>query len=38
MAETNLPDRTFPEDCPYQLEQIFDDTFYPGEPSDWVME
>jgi hypothetical protein len=35
---TDLPDRTFFNHCPYTLEQILDDKFYPGEPSDWVIE
>lgn len=38
MGETDLPSRTFPKDCPYSLEQILDDNFYPGEPSDWIVE
>lgn len=34
MGETDLPERTFPADCcPYVLMEIFDDRFYPGEPS-----
>jgi hypothetical protein len=37
-GETDLPDRTFPVDCPYTLDQILDDNFYPGELSDWVRE
>jgi hypothetical protein len=32
-AETNLPLRTFPQSCPYLLEDIFSDRFYPGEPA-----
>lgn len=31
-GETNLPRKTFPENCPYGLEDIFSDRFYPGEP------
>jgi len=27
--ETGLPKTTFPESCPYQLEQLLDDNFYP---------
>jgi hypothetical protein len=27
--ETRLPSETFPADCPYSPEQIFDDQFYP---------
>jgi Domain of unknown function DUF29 len=38
-GETNLPLKTFPENCPYTLEDIFSDRFYPGEPAtDDVME
>jgi len=33
IQETNLPNRTFPPNCPYSLEEILDDRFYPGEPS-----
>ncbi|MBW4613839.1 MAG: DUF29 domain-containing protein [Desmonostoc vinosum HA7617-LM4] len=29
--ETNLPVKTFPQDCPYMLEEIISDRFYPGE-------
>ena len=32
-TETNLPRKTFPENCPYGLEDIFSDHFYPGEPA-----
>lgn len=32
-GETNLPDNTFPSDCPYAFEQVLSDRFYPGEPS-----
>ena len=28
--ETGLNERSFPEDCPYSLEQIMTDGFYPG--------
>lgn len=28
--ETGLPERTFPEACPYSLALILDDGFYPG--------
>ena len=39
VGETNLPLKTFPENCPYTLEEIFRDGFYPGEPvADDVME
>ncbi len=31
---TNLPAKTFPqENCPYTLEDILSDRFYPGEPA-----
>ena len=37
--ETNLAIKTFPQDCPYTLEEILSDRFYPGEPaSDEMME
>ncbi len=32
-GETNLPRKTFPENCPYLLEEILSDRFYPGEPT-----
>ncbi|MCC5640500.1 DUF29 domain-containing protein [Nostoc sp. CHAB 5844] len=32
-GETNLPVKTFPQDCPYSLEEILSDRFYPGEPA-----
>jgi Domain of unknown function DUF29 len=34
VQETNLSQRTFPEDCPYPLAEMLDDRFYPGEPGD----
>ncbi|MCL1472692.1 DUF29 domain-containing protein [Argonema antarcticum A004/B2] len=38
-GETNLPLKTFPESCPYSLEEILSDRFYPGEVmSDELME
>lgn len=38
-GETNLPRKTFPENCPYTLTEILSDRFYPGEPAaDEVME
>ncbi|MDY7014644.1 MAG: DUF29 domain-containing protein [Cyanobacteriota bacterium] len=38
-GETNLPLKTFPTSCPYPLEEILSDRFYPGEPAaDDVME
>ncbi len=36
MGETNLPVQTFPPRCLYSLTEIFDDRFYPGEPSELV--
>lgn len=32
-GETNLPVKTFSQDCPYMLEEIMSDRFYPGEPA-----
>jgi hypothetical protein len=32
-GETNLPLKTFPQNCPYTLAEIFQDDFYPGEPA-----
>lgn len=36
VKETDLPRRTFPRDCPYALEEMLSDRFYPGEPSELV--
>lgn len=36
MGETDLPEQTFPLSCPYNLTEILDDRFYPGEPSGLV--
>jgi len=36
MGETNLPEVTFPELCPYDLGEILGKSFYPGVPSDLV--
>ncbi|WP_199335999.1 DUF29 domain-containing protein [Nostoc sp. FACHB-110] len=36
MGETNLPEQTFPLTCLYTLAEIFDDRFYPGDPSELV--
>jgi hypothetical protein len=33
VGETDLPYRTFPSACPYTLEEILDNRFYPGKPS-----
>jgi hypothetical protein len=38
VAETDLPKRTFPVECPYGLPEIVDYDFYPGEPSKLVDE
>ena len=38
VGETNLPNRTFPTECPYSLVEILDSRFYPGEPSELVEE
>ena len=32
-GETDLPVDSFPEDCPYSLREILDETFYPGGDS-----
>lgn len=32
VGETNLPDKTFPVECAYTLEDILSDSFFPGEP------
>jgi Domain of unknown function DUF29 len=38
-GETNLPRKTFSENCPYTLEEVLNDQFYPGEPAtDELME
>jgi hypothetical protein len=36
MGETDLPEKTFPPNCPYSLSEILGDRFYPGEPSELV--
>jgi hypothetical protein len=33
IKETNLPEATFPAECPYSFDEILSDRFYPGEPS-----
>jgi signal transduction histidine kinase len=33
-GETNLPRKIFPDTCPYALEEILSDRFYPGEPAE----
>lgn len=38
-GETNLPLKTFPQDCPYIVEDILSDRFYPGtRATDEIME
>lgn len=36
IQETDLPDYSFPAECPYSLAEILSHTFYPGESSDLV--
>jgi hypothetical protein len=36
MAETDLPEQTFPVECPYGLMEILDNGFYPGKASGLV--
>jgi hypothetical protein len=38
VSETNLPDRTFPQNCPYSLTEILSDRFYPGQPNNLTQE
>ncbi|MEQ9235681.1 DUF29 domain-containing protein [Coleofasciculus sp. E2-BRE-01] len=38
MGETDLPEQTFSQTCPYSLAEILEDSFYPGEPSELVNE
>jgi hypothetical protein len=38
VGETNLPNHTFPTECPYSLMELLDDRFYPGESSELVEE
>ncbi|MFM7190738.1 MAG: DUF29 family protein, partial [Microcystaceae cyanobacterium] len=38
VSETNLPDRTFPQNCPYSLTEILSDRFYPGQPNNLTEE
>jgi hypothetical protein len=35
-GETNLSERTFQKECPYTIEQVLDEQFFPGEPCDWL--
>lgn len=32
--ETRLPTDTFPENCPFTLEQVFDEDFWPGDANE----
>ncbi len=38
VVETDLPNCTFPADCPYSVAEIMDNCFYPGEPSELIEE
>jgi len=38
MGETDLPEETFPVECPYSLTEILDNSFYPGEATEWISE
>ena len=38
VSETNLPDLTFPQNCPYSLTEILSDRFYPGQPNNLTEE
>jgi hypothetical protein len=38
MGETDLPEETFPVECPYGLTELLGDRFYPGEASELVGE
>ncbi len=38
VSETNLPDRTFPKNCPYSLTEILSDRIYPGQPNNLTEE
>jgi hypothetical protein len=38
MGETDLPEETFPVECPYSLTEILGDRFYPGEASELISE
>ncbi len=38
VGETDLPDRTFPLECPYSFTEILHSRFYPGEASEFVCE
>jgi hypothetical protein len=36
MGEIDLPKKTFPLECLYNLTEILDEFFYPGEPSEII--
>jgi hypothetical protein len=36
MGETDLPEPTFPVECPYSLTEILGNSFYPGEASEFI--
>ncbi len=38
VKETDLPSRSFPQTCPYNLAELLNPGFYPGEPSDLINE
>ena len=38
MGETDLPEQTFPNICSYNLTEILDNSFYPGQPSELVID
>ncbi len=38
VKETNLPKKTFPLQCSYMLADILDESFFPGEASDFIYE
>ena len=33
--ETELPENTFPVDCPWPYDRAVDENFWPGEPDSW---
>ncbi|MGB2924474.1 MAG: DUF29 domain-containing protein [Limnothrix sp.] len=38
VQETDLPNQTFPRECPYLFDNILADDFYPGESSELIDE
>ena len=38
VKETNLPNKTFPAQCPYVLADILEESFFPGKASDLINE